>query len=337
MLRVSAHGQQPIEDDCFAYGTDTEPEPVTIGGFDGLSVEPYRDPDVLFFNVGTRTGETTGAYALAIGDRTLCVYLSWDPDTTQEELESARQVVESIRGQPIGSDGDRWTLDGISRAWSPSGRSLCEASLPTSRFRIRAALRMRANVAAIAIALPTIGCATDGTDASVSAAPQSDPPSASMTSMRATPSSSASGAALDWFPPTVAGFALTDAPEAVEGFESAANASLGEIGVADVQAAATAAREGESVTVVAFALRPTEFASEQEMFVTVLESMASGFGVAPMQGVAGQAYVMEGTDTVAIIGPWATGPYTVFLFATGTSRGPTEELYRFLLEAGPGG
>ena len=47
------------------------------------------------------------AYALAIGDRTLCVYLTWDPDTTQDELESARQVVESLRGQPFGDNGIR--------------------------------------------------------------------------------------------------------------------------------------------------------------------------------------------------------------------------------------
>jgi hypothetical protein len=78
--------------------------PVTVAGLDGLYVEPYEDPDVLF---NRRGAETTGAYALAIGDRTLCVYLSWDPDTTQDELKAARQVVESIRGQPFGSDGIR--------------------------------------------------------------------------------------------------------------------------------------------------------------------------------------------------------------------------------------
>ena len=52
-----------------------------------------------------RTNEISGAYALAIGDRTLCVYLTWDAYTTEDELESARQVVESIRGQPFGRDG----------------------------------------------------------------------------------------------------------------------------------------------------------------------------------------------------------------------------------------
>ena len=54
-----------------------------------------------------RGGATTGAYALAIGDRTLCVYLTWDPDSPQDEVEAARQVVESIRGQPFGQDGIR--------------------------------------------------------------------------------------------------------------------------------------------------------------------------------------------------------------------------------------
>lgn len=90
-----------VADDCFAGGEGPDPVPVTIGGFDSLYVEPYRTDDpwsVMFVPSG---GETTGAYALAIGDRTLCVYLSWDPTTTPAELDAARAVVESIRAQPI--------------------------------------------------------------------------------------------------------------------------------------------------------------------------------------------------------------------------------------------
>lgn len=93
-----------VADDCFAYGTDAEPVPVTVAGFEGLYFEPYEDPAVMFMPP-PRRAETTGAYALAIGDRTLCVYLTWDPHTTHDELEAARQVVESIRGEPVGPDG----------------------------------------------------------------------------------------------------------------------------------------------------------------------------------------------------------------------------------------
>ncbi len=88
------------KDDCFAGGEGPEPVPVTIAGLDGLYVEPYEDPSVLF--IQPRGGETTGAYALPIDGRTLCVYLTWDPATTQEELEAARQVVESMRGRAVG-------------------------------------------------------------------------------------------------------------------------------------------------------------------------------------------------------------------------------------------
>ena len=95
-----------VADDCFAYGTDADPVPVTVAGFDGLYFEPYEDPGVMFMPP-PRSVETTGAYALAIGDRTLCVYLTFDPATPQVELESARQVVESIRAQPFGPDGIR--------------------------------------------------------------------------------------------------------------------------------------------------------------------------------------------------------------------------------------
>jgi hypothetical protein len=93
-----------IANDCFANGTDAEPVPVTVAGLDGLYVEPYEDRSVLFV---ARGGETIAAYALAIGDRTLCVYLAWDSATTQDELEAARQVVESIRAQLFGPDGIR--------------------------------------------------------------------------------------------------------------------------------------------------------------------------------------------------------------------------------------
>jgi len=86
------------EDDCFAHGTAGEPEQLTVAGLAALYVEPYEDPDVLFQR---RAVETTGAYALPIGDRTLCVYVSWDPDTTPAELIAAREVLESIRGQPL--------------------------------------------------------------------------------------------------------------------------------------------------------------------------------------------------------------------------------------------
>lgn len=86
------------ENDCFAHRTDGEPEPRTVAGLEALYVEPYEDPDIVFVR---RAVETTAAYALPIGDRTLCVYLSWDPDTTPAELSAAREVVESIRGQPV--------------------------------------------------------------------------------------------------------------------------------------------------------------------------------------------------------------------------------------------
>lgn len=97
------------EDDCFAGATGPESVPVTIAGLDGLYVEPYGDPSVVFGTL--QGGETTGAYALPIDDRTLCVYLTWDPATTPDELEAARQVVESIRGKVSDTDGTRIVIN----------------------------------------------------------------------------------------------------------------------------------------------------------------------------------------------------------------------------------
>jgi hypothetical protein len=103
-----------VENDCFAAGED--PVPVTVAGLDGLYVGPYG-VSVLAedetFPLSSRTfshprgGETQEAYALRVGDRTLCVYLTWDPGTTEEELAAGRQIVGSIRGQPNGENGIR--------------------------------------------------------------------------------------------------------------------------------------------------------------------------------------------------------------------------------------
>ncbi len=98
-----------VESDCFANEADAEPVPVNVAGLDGLYVEPYEDPAVQFA-VNPQAGATTGAYALAVDDRTLCVYLTWDAASTQDELESARKVLASLRAQPIGPDGIRITF-----------------------------------------------------------------------------------------------------------------------------------------------------------------------------------------------------------------------------------
>lgn len=85
--------------DCFPAPGNEDPVSVTIAGLNGLYLEPY-EPPVTFG--GPNGGETTGAYALPIGDQTLCVYLTWDPTTPPDQLEAGRKVVESIRGQSIG-------------------------------------------------------------------------------------------------------------------------------------------------------------------------------------------------------------------------------------------
>lgn len=95
-----------VENDCFAAGEGPEPVSVTVAGLAGRYVEPYDGPGVLFMPERA-DGQTTGAYALPISDRTLCVYLTWDASTTMDELDAARQVVESIRGQAFGPSGIR--------------------------------------------------------------------------------------------------------------------------------------------------------------------------------------------------------------------------------------
>lgn len=100
-----------VENDCFGSPREFTPTRVTVAGLDGLYVEPYDPPDDRIVMFAARGLETTGAYALAVGERTshrtLCVYLSWDPTTTVAELAAARAVIESLRAEPAGATGIR--------------------------------------------------------------------------------------------------------------------------------------------------------------------------------------------------------------------------------------
>lgn len=93
--------------DCLAVSEDQQARPVRIAGLDGVSVEPY-EPAVLF--IGPVGDEITRAHALAIGDRTLCVFLTWHQTTTDGELAAAAQILESLRAEPIGEDRIRITF-----------------------------------------------------------------------------------------------------------------------------------------------------------------------------------------------------------------------------------
>jgi hypothetical protein len=96
-----------VEGDCFAGGEGPDPAPVTIGTLVGLIVEPYHAPDPAIVHFGGIDSPTTAAYALAVGDRMLCVYLSWDPVATPAKLDAARAVINSIRAEPFGRAGIR--------------------------------------------------------------------------------------------------------------------------------------------------------------------------------------------------------------------------------------
>lgn len=93
--------------DCLA--TSGKPQvPVRVAGFDGVAVEPY-EPPVVF---GTADGdEITRAYALAVGDRTLCIFVTWRPATPDDERDAALRIVDTLRAEPIGEDRIRIIFD----------------------------------------------------------------------------------------------------------------------------------------------------------------------------------------------------------------------------------
>ena len=81
--------------------------PVRIAGFDAVVVEPY-EPPVSFG--GSAPGETTRAHQLHVGDRILCVYMTWNAATTNDELAAAERALETIRAGPIGEDRVRLVI-----------------------------------------------------------------------------------------------------------------------------------------------------------------------------------------------------------------------------------
>jgi hypothetical protein len=78
--------------------TQTPRVPVRVAALDGVSVEPY-EPPVTFGSLSA--GTVTRAYALAVGDRTLCVYLTWNDATTAAELDEAVRILDTLEAEPI--------------------------------------------------------------------------------------------------------------------------------------------------------------------------------------------------------------------------------------------
>ena len=86
-----------VGDGCLKAGREQQ-VPLRVAGFDAVSVEPY-EPPVTF---GRQDGvEITRAYAVAVGDRTLCVYITRHPATTDDELDAAVRILDTLRAEPI--------------------------------------------------------------------------------------------------------------------------------------------------------------------------------------------------------------------------------------------
>jgi hypothetical protein len=83
---------------CLAASDDQNAVAVSIAGMDGVSVEPYQPP-ITFINTGD---EITRGHGLSVGEQTLCVFLTWHPSTTDGELATATQILESIQAEPVG-------------------------------------------------------------------------------------------------------------------------------------------------------------------------------------------------------------------------------------------
>jgi hypothetical protein len=97
-----------VGDDCLGVIQQRQ-VPVRLAGFDGVVVEPH-EPPVPF---GRQDNAVTRAYKLLIGDRSLCVFLTWNAATTADDRESAERTLDTLRAEPVGTDRVRitFTLD----------------------------------------------------------------------------------------------------------------------------------------------------------------------------------------------------------------------------------
>lgn len=90
-----------IGPNCLSADKSQDAHPVRIAGLDGVAIEPY-EPSVTF---GSPTeGDVTRAHAFAVADRTLCVFVTWQASTPEDEREAALAVLETILAEPIGDD-----------------------------------------------------------------------------------------------------------------------------------------------------------------------------------------------------------------------------------------
>jgi hypothetical protein len=89
---------------CLGNSTANAGVPVQIAGYDAIAID-------------RRGGDRRiRQYAISIADRLLCVDLYSRTTTTEDELNSALAVLDTIRAQPIGEQGIRITFD-LAEPW----------------------------------------------------------------------------------------------------------------------------------------------------------------------------------------------------------------------------
>jgi hypothetical protein len=95
---------------CLERRADQHPVALRVAGLEGISVEPYV-PALMFNNVGD---EITRAYALDVDGRTLCVFVTWHPTTSDPHRATTFEILDSLRAElhvtPSGQERIRITF-----------------------------------------------------------------------------------------------------------------------------------------------------------------------------------------------------------------------------------
>ncbi len=99
--------------ECLAPSQAQRAQPVQVGDLTGVVVEPHEPPVTFAGTDGTAAeGTITRAYRLDVGDRTLCVFLTRHPTTTEAGWATALGAIDTLRATQIEQRVRVWfTLD----------------------------------------------------------------------------------------------------------------------------------------------------------------------------------------------------------------------------------
>jgi hypothetical protein len=150
-------------------------------------------------------------------------------------------------------------------------------------------------------------------------------------------SSSGTGSGVPPLLASIPGFDVSPiAPAAIDGFRTAATASLGtNASLGDAVGARATRADDEPVDLIAFTVLPATGVTENDALFLIMDGIAQGTGGDWVADEAIGLFVLDHEAGRALLIPWGNVPGgTVFLLVVGAGGAPVDDVANALLEAG---